>query len=213
MTQANRTADQRLAMAALEKQRRGDTPNREEAAALRRVEKEREAQVRLECYRAIPKKDWRTWAGRQDKVILEQADRYGFPMLRGATVDLPAFVARFHDWLAENARKLAGPEVDDPSLAGVKSPATERKRQLECRRLERELEREDGLWLSRAPVHECHSRMGGILRTAGEALARQFGPDAQKILNDALDNCEREVDRLLAASLDADKSLDQRSSI
>ena len=203
------TADKRLAMAALEKQRRGQQPTREEAAALRRYEKELEGQRRQEHYQAVPKKDWRIWSGRQDKVILEQADRYGFPMLRGAAIDLPAFVKRFHDFLAENARKLTGADDDDPSLAGVASPALEKKRQLDCQRLELQLQREQGLWIQRRLVHEGHNRLGGILRVAGEALLRQFGPTAQKIINDALNNCERETDRLLATDGD-NPDLDQR---
>lgn len=195
-------------MAALEKQRRGEQPNRDEAAALRRYEKKIEDQKRNEHYRAIAKKYWRQWSGRQDKVILEQADRYGFQMLRGATIDLPAFVKRFHDFLAVNARKFAAADNDDPSLAGVASPALEKKRQLDCQRMELLLQRERGLWIERRLVHEGHNRMGAILRTAGEALLRQYGDAAQKIINDALDNCERETDRLLAADGD-DSDIDQ----
>ena len=208
MATTTRTADQRLAMAALEKQRRGEKPTREERAALRRYGKELEDQRRAEHYRAVPKKDWRAWSGRHDKVILEQADRYGFPMLRGATIDLPAFVRRWYDWLAEKARNLAGSDDDDPSLAGVASPALEKQRQLKCELMERQLQREQGLWIERRLVHEGHNRLGGILRVAGEALSRQFGPAAQKILNDALDNCERETDRILVADGD-NPDLDQ----
>jgi hypothetical protein len=134
-------------------------------------------------------------------VINEQAERYGLP-IGGATIDLPAFAKALHDFLAANARKLAGADSDDPTLAGAASPAMERKRQLECRRLERQLEREEGLWIERRLIHAGHNRLGGVLRVAGEALLRQFGPAAQKILNDALDNCERETDRLLAADGD-----------
>jgi hypothetical protein len=203
-TQATTQNDTRLAMAALEKQRRGGKPTREEASALRRFEAQREEEQRQAHYRDIPKKDWRVWSGRQDKVLLEQAERYDFPMLRGASIDLPAFAKRFHDFLADNARKLAGPESDDPTLAGVKSPATEQKRRLECQKLELELAREQGLWIERRLIHEGHNRIGMLLRGAGEALLRQFGPDAQKILNDALDNCKREIDLLL----DNDSSID-----
>jgi hypothetical protein len=203
-TSARQTADVRLAMSALEKQRRGEQPTRDETAALRRYEKQIEDQRRDEHYRTIPKKLWRLWSGRQAKIILEQADRYGFEMLRGATIDLPAFVKRFHDWLAENARKLSAADSVDPTLAGVASPALEKKRQLECQRVELLLNREQGLWIERRLIHEGHNRMGAILRTAGEALLRQFGPAAQKIINDALQNCERETDRLLAADDDTD---------
>jgi hypothetical protein len=190
-------------MAALEKQRRGEKPTREESGALRRFEKEREDQLRESHYHTIPKKLWREWSGRQDKVILEQADRYGFPMLRGADIDLEPFVKRWHDFLAENAKKLNGFDSDDPTLAGVASPAMEQKRRLECQKLELLLERERGQVIDRHVVREAHNRIGALLRVAGEALLRQFGPAAQKILNDALDNCERETDRFLTTDGDA----------
>jgi hypothetical protein len=130
-------------------------------------------------------------------VINEQAERYGLP-IGGATIDLPAFVKGLHDFLAANALKLCGAESDDPSLAGCASPATERKRQIEVQLLTLRLERERGQWIERRAVHEGHNRIGGVLRLAGEALLCQFGPAAQKILNDALDNSQREIDRLLA---------------
>lgn len=206
---AGQTADGRQVMAALEKQRNGGQPTRDEAAALRRYEKDIEDKRRDGYYRAVPKKLWKKWSGRQDKIILEQAARYGFPMLRGAKIDLPSFVKRWYDWLAENARKLTGADDEDPALAGVASPALEKKRQLDCRRLELLLEREQGLWIKRQIVHEGHNRIGAILRVAGEALLRQYGPAAQKIINDALNNCKREIDRLLTDDDCDNNDLDQ----
>jgi hypothetical protein len=206
---AAQKADQRLAMSALEKQRRGEPPTRDELAALRRYQREAEEEQRLRHFRAIRKAEWRDWSGRQAKILNEQAVRYGLP-IGAATIDLPAFVKALHEFFAANARKLAGAADDDPTIAGASSPAMERKRQLECRRLERQLEREDGLWIARRLVHDGHNRLGKILRVAGEALLRQFGPAAQKIVNDALDNCERETDRLLAADGDNPAELDQR---
>jgi hypothetical protein len=199
---ARRRADQRLAMAALEKQRRGEKPTREETSALRRYEAEVEEEQRLRHLRTVKKKDWATWSGRQIKVINEQAERYGLP-IGGPEIDLPAFVKAFHDFLSENSRKLSGPISDDPSMAGIRSPATERKRRLECKKLKLQLARERGTVIDRKTVHAGHGRIGSILRVAGEALARQFGPAAQKILNDALDNCERETDRMLAHNGDS----------
>jgi len=194
---ATRKVDQRLAMAALEKQRRGEQPSRDERAALKGYEKELDAQQRAKHFAAIRKGEWRRWSGRQVKVINEQADRYGLP-IGSATIDLPAFVKAFHDFLAEKALKLCGAESDDPSVAGCASPAMERKRQIEVKLLDLKLQRERGQWIERSVVHEGHNRIGGLLRVAGEALLRQFGPAAQKILNDALDNSQREIDRLLA---------------
>lgn len=48
---------------------------------------------------------WRKWSGRQWKTLTDQAKLYGFP-LDSAGIDLPAFAAWFHNFLATNAKKL-----------------------------------------------------------------------------------------------------------
>ncbi len=65
-------------------------------------------------------------SGRQTKVINEQAERYGIPF-GGATINLPTVVRALHDFLADNAVKLA--RDDDPLMQGVGSPALERYRE------------------------------------------------------------------------------------
>ena len=67
-------------------------------------------------------------AGRQTKVLHDQADLYGFP-LRGPSIDLPAFVRFFHDWLARNKNVLRA--VGEDPMSGPPSPALEKWRELE----------------------------------------------------------------------------------
>ena len=101
---------------------------RPEREALRRHEKEKEERLRWQFYKCIPQKHWRQMSGRQAKVLIEQADRYNLPF-GGATVDLPAVVRALHDFLADNALKLARVD-DDPLLTGgTSSPALERYRE------------------------------------------------------------------------------------
>lgn len=186
--------DRALVLAALERQKRGEKPTREESAALRRAQAARTAELQREHYAAIPKKLWRQWSGRQHKVLDEQAARYGLP-IAGPTIDLAAVARWLHEFLAANARKLAG--SDDADFAGATSPALERKRLADAKRSELAYERELGLWVRLADLHATLARLLPILRTAGDALLRQFGAAAQQVLNDALDNCERETGRLL----------------
>jgi len=75
-------------------------------------------------------------------------------------------------------------------------PAIERKRLADARRSEFQLEQDMGVWLKRDHVHLALTKASGLLRTAGEALQRQFGPEARKILDDALDDQAREFKRL-----------------
>ena len=89
--------------------------SRREREALKRHEKEQEEARRWQYYASIPQKHWRQMSGRQTKVLNEQAALYGIPF-GGATVDLPKVVRAVHDFLAENAHKLA--RDDDPLMQG-----------------------------------------------------------------------------------------------
>ncbi len=84
----------------------------------------------------------------------------------------------------------------DAKLSGGTSPALERFREERAKlaRLDR-LERE-GQLLPRDRVHDGLARIATIIRMAGDALQRQFGPDALELLNDALDDAQREITAL-----------------
>ncbi len=163
-----------------------------ERAALKRHEREKEERLRWQYYGSIPQKHWRQMSGRQTKVINEQAERYGIPF-GGATINLSSVVRALHDFLAENAQKLA--REDDPLMQGSGSPALERYREERAlmARLDR-LEREQEL-IPRDVARESLGRIAAILRAAGDALQRQFGPAAGEILYEALDDAQREMDR------------------
>lgn len=132
----------------------------------------------------VTKGTWVTWSGRQHKQIDEQAARYGAP-IGGRSISLPAVAKWIHDFLAENARRL-------------KSPAREAEQDLEYWKTQRERLRYESEIAQRLDRHDVHvglGRMAGILRQAGEALQREF-PGAEVVLNQALEDYEREMDRL-----------------
>jgi hypothetical protein len=166
---------------------------RDERAAVARHEKGLEEQRRWQYYGSIPQKHWKQMSGRQTKVINEQADRYGLPF-GGPFISLPKLARALHDFLAENAMKLA--REDDPLLqGGPSSPALERYREERAAlaRLDR-LEREGAL-LPRDQVRQWLGRVAAIVRAAGDALQRQHGPAALELLYEALDDAQREIDR------------------
>lgn len=168
----------------------GKELTRSERETLKRHEKQKEERLRWLYYRAIPQKHWRQMSGRQTKVINDQATRYGIPF-GGASIDLPNVVKALHDFLAENAQRLA--REDDGMLLGGSSPALERYREERAKlaRLDR-LERQSRL-LPRDQVREALGRIAGILRDAGDTLLRQFGNSAAEIMLEALDDAEREI--------------------
>ncbi len=185
--------DAQLARAALAKKRRNQKPNRQELAALRRIEKQREEELRRQYYASIPQKHWREMSSRQTKQLNEQAQRYGIPF-GGKTINLPEVVRKLHDFLAANAHKLASVDNEDELLLGPgNSPWLEKLREETARlkRLDR-LERERVL-LSRDQVHEGLARLASVLRNLGENLQRHHGSSAADLLEEALEDYEREV--------------------
>lgn len=184
--------DRKLAAEAYKKALAGEELTVREQAVLKRYEKEKEERLRWKFYASIPQKHWREMSGRQTKVLNEQALRYGIPF-GGATINLPAVARAVHDFLADNAVKLA--KDDDELMQGNGSPALERYREERAAiaRLDR-LERE-GLLVPRDEIREVLGRVATILRGAGDALQRQYGPAALEILYEALDDAEREIDR------------------
>jgi hypothetical protein len=168
---------------------------KQESVALKRHEKEKEERLRWNYYGNIPQKHWREMSGRQTKVLNEQALRYGIPF-GGATINLPNVVRAFHDFLADNAVKLA--RDDDPLMQGVGSPALERYREERAliARLDR-LEREARL-IPRDEIRESLGRIAAILRGAGDGIQRRFGNEAVEMLHEALADAQREINRMFA---------------
>jgi hypothetical protein len=192
--------DRRLATEAYRKVLSGRELTVREQTALKRFEKEKEERLRWQYYASIPQKHWRDMSGRQAKIINEQALRYDIPF-GGATVNLPAVVRALHDFLADNAHKLASD--DDVLMQGNGSPALERYREERAAiaRLDR-LERE-GQLLPRDEVREALGRIAAIVRGAGDTLQRQFGQAAADILLEALDDAGREIERSFEGSEEA----------
>ncbi len=177
-----RKADQQLAMAALEKQRRGEKATREELAALRRIESVKEEEQRQAIFAAVKKGEWSTWSGRQIKTINEQAERYGAPLV-GATFSLPAFAKWFHDWLAEIAPILSAAAVNGE---GGESEALEAFRRARAKREELAYLRDLDQYVDIDKIREGLSLFSSILRKASEKIGRKF-PEAQTILDEAIE--------------------------
>jgi hypothetical protein len=184
-----------LARSAREKKRRGQPVNRQEAAALERVTDEAELSVFLRRADRMPKWLWVKWSNRQHKTIGEMAERYGMPAL-AEEVSLPTVIRWLYDFLAANARKLSATEGEDP-MSGELSPALERWREEKWRlaRLERQ-EREETLVVCDV-VHDGLAAMAGILRGLAETMQRHFGPEAHQLVDEAIDDWERELARQL----------------
>ncbi len=162
-----------------------------------RGERAAEEETRWRFYRTIPRRHWEAMSGRQRAQLDHQARTYGAPIGENV-IDLEAFVRWFHEFIAENGRKLLRVEsADDPLTDGSdpESPALERLReeQWKLKRLER-LERE-GRLVDREEQHHLLARIAANLRNCGEQLQRQYGEGALEILTDAIDDCQKLIDK------------------
>jgi hypothetical protein len=188
--------DQELARSALEKQRAGQRPDHREQAALRRIERKREEDLRWQYYETIPQKHYVAMSGRQWKVLAEQAERHGLP-ITGRVLSLPRILRAFHDFLAAHKRALAASQgQDDPMMGGDESPALERYRGVRADQEELKLAAMRRELLPRQEIVAHLQRGQGIVRQAVEALQRQFGPEAAKLMNDAFEEAQRALDSL-----------------
>lgn len=179
--------DRALAAEALKKRQIGQKPTAAESAALRRIERAQEEARRWDYYGSIPQKHWRTMSGRQAKVINEQALLYGIPFA-GATIDLPAVVRAIHDLLATHGRKIL--KSDDPDS----DPDTELKR-IKAVRQRFGHERDLGQWIAREDVHAGMAMFAEAIRRACERLQREHGPEAQRAVEEAFHDVQRDLTR------------------
>ena len=146
----------------------------------------------VEYLREVPKHLYCEASGRPRQVLLSQADRYGFP-LRGATINVWAVLAAFHDFLRDNAHKLGRKVDSDELMNGGNSPALEQYRLVKTQLAQLELKEKQQTLLPRDGVLAGFNLVAGVLRSAGEAIQQQYGPEPYDILVEALDEAERTV--------------------
>jgi phage terminase Nu1 subunit (DNA packaging protein) len=105
-------------------------------------------------------------------------------------------IAEIVTWLREAGPWRPADGCDPLLVGGERSDALERYRDERAKlaRLDR-LERERQL-IPRDEIHGLLAEVAGLLRAAGDRLQKQFGRDAQDVLDNALDDVDRLVDRL-----------------
>jgi phage terminase Nu1 subunit (DNA packaging protein) len=186
--------DKQLAVAAARKKQAGQTVPRHELRALTKVQRYQEEQDRWKHYASIPKGHYVQLAGRQNKVLDDQARRYGLPLL-GESIDLASVLTRFHDLLRDHGHKITADE--DETTAGPNSPALERLRDEKAKiaRMERmELQRQ---LLPRQIVRRSLQVIASQINSLGEDMQRQFGIEALRAVTKTVDAIQRQLEDLI----------------
>ncbi len=195
---AGEKLDLELAASALRKRRDGSRPTRDESAALRRVERARDDESRAAAYRAIPKKDWRSWAGCQHKTLDDFADRFGIPTTepgdkqRAGTIELPPVIRWLYRFLKEHGPAIAAAQKNtEPDSRSEVNRWEAKLRELKYRQ-------EAAGLVELAEMERGFVMVSEILRRAGEAIRVEYGDDAAKILTNAWADVVAKVEIMFA---------------
>lgn len=184
--------DRRLHKLAAEKLKKPGTKlTGEERAAYKRIQKVLDREERDRVLSGLPIGEYCELAGRQPKVVREQAARYGMPTDR-KIVDVRSLIRWMHDFLSQNSRKLAKADDVDPALGGTGEWATALRKETALK-VRRERELLEGTLLPREAVHEFHVRVAAALRRLGEDLQRMEHKEAFDLLQVTLQSVERET--------------------
>lgn len=158
---------------------------------------------------AVPKGVFCAMAGRQQKVIDEQADRYDLP-IDGPTVDLYEAVKAYHDLITANARVIR--PADDAELAenGDLDLDEAQHHQLQTEKLRQEVvklrqsnerlaiqvTRDRGDSIDRRELRDMLTWLSTRLEGLGQQLRSSAnGTEAQKTLNEFLQHLSEECDQ------------------
>lgn len=163
---------------------------------------------------AVPKGIFCGFAGRQQKVIDEQADRYDLP-IDGPTVDLNDAIRAYHDLITANARYIRPADDAESAENGDLDLDEAQHHDLQTEKLRQEIiklrqsnerlgiqvTRDRGDSIDRQHLREMLSWLSTRLEGFGQQLRTAAnGAEAQKTLNEFLehlaDECEQGVLRI-----------------
>jgi hypothetical protein len=139
--------------------------------------------------------------------------RYASPSATKQFDGKPWFHARsMLDAWSATQNKTKGETSTDPLLVGdVDSPALEEYRRARARLAWMEVNEREKTHLPLASLEPALMQLTGLMRRAGERLARQHGNDAAAVLNEAIEQWESSLETLLtnepdAAAAEADRA-------
>lgn len=181
----------KLAEQGLRKQSDGKKLTYREAAAIKAVRNVREEEARWKLYEAIPKDHYKTMSGRTDKVLNEQAQRYGIPC-GGKKINLPALLRAVHDFLADNKHRLRLGE-SDPRMRLETSKAELVAMQVREHR---------GELMDREQIRTAMNALGSILRRGNELIKRRGFNEAHDIMEESISEFVEALPRLLGGEDD-----------
>lgn len=134
----------------------------------------------------VPNHIYRSWTNFNAPQALTKHAKWGFPCT-GRHINVCHIVRHLHDFLSQNEQILNAAQDE----IGASEDELRRQRALKADLLQVQLDREVQKLLPRLEVAEIHQAWAARLRRAADSLGKRFGPQAQRILADALDDCDK----------------------
>jgi hypothetical protein len=128
----------------------------------------------------------------------KQADNYGLPLRADdfGHLDVADILLEFHKFLAKKANILkfeTNLKDDDPLMQGKTTANLEKYRGEKYKIIKMHRMELEGSIIKKQDCREWLMRLAGFIRKAGNHLQKEYGPDAQKLLDEALEQFESVV--------------------
>ena len=159
--------------------------------------------IRERLFASIPTSLWQKWSGCRRQQLVEQAQTYNLP-IAGKSIDLPALARAIHRFLADSWLALREAKKDVGAPAEPASPELERWRKARADMAQLNLDQRLGDLVDRREFQPLLLRIAHIMRGCGDTIQRQYGPDAQNVLDEGIAEVLREIDRHFATYDDGD---------
>lgn len=171
-----------------------------ERRAVEKGEQIAEERARAKLLQELPKGEYCRLAGKQQKVIDDQARRYNLPALLGPSINLYAAIAELHQLIVHNRGHLAAlGESLDADIAAEERRAKLAEVKTKTARHEMQLAKLRGELVDVKELDELLAWLVAELRTLGDTLERRHGAKCAELYGRRLDQIEGELRRKGAA--------------
>ena len=192
MATAKKQVDAVAALEAKLRQAKGQVLSRSEESLVKKYDELIAADIRQDFLISLPKGVYCKLSGRHQKVVDEQAVRYGLP-IDGARIDLYQTLKRFHDLIAEWGPTMRELQGEEGSLRIEKLRREVELLENRSKSIVLDIKNKQDEFIDRNTLRVRMEWLANKLRTVSERLGKRFGPDAQLLLNHSLEQIEDEL--------------------
>lgn len=167
---------------------RGEKLGRQARRDLQWYESRERDRIAEELFVNLPKKTYCELSGRDNRVIIDQAERYNLA-ISGATVNLYKAIRSFHDFIAESGQYLADDDLRDEKLR-KEIAVLERRAAI----LDGDIRKQKSIYIERAEVHQKLGWLVKKFHQLGERIGKIGGAECQRAVNDMLESIAEELE-------------------